>query len=413
MVRQILPLAALLMGSGFLLLAGGINAIILPVRGEIEGFSAASLGLLGTGWAIGYVMGCLRTPRMVARVGHVRTFGVMCALAAITVLLSLLFMSPWVWIPLRAVSGFCFAGAAMVVESWLNERAEPATRGKVFGVYTMINLAATTAGQMSLVLGDPSGFVLFVFAAIVYCAALLPTAVSAGATPAPLVSAKLDLRLLWRNSPVAVFAVLMVGISNASFGTLAAVYAARVGLDVAGVALFASVPILAGALAQIPVGWLSDRFDRRIVLLAIAVIALCVDLVLVLRPPTSDTALIIAAGAFGATVFAMYPVIIAHASDHAAPGTFIQISGGILLVFGIGSIIGPTIAGFLMTSFGSFSLFFTTGAAHVLIVVFTLWRILTTPALTSDQKGSFQSGPLGRATTPETANLSTDEVPKA
>ena len=115
MVRQILPLTALLLGSAFLLFAGGVNGLILPVRGEIEGFSAASLGLLGTGWAIGYVAGCLLTPGIVARVGHVRAFGVMCALAAISVLLSLLLISPWFWIPLRANSGFCFAGAAMVV----------------------------------------------------------------------------------------------------------------------------------------------------------------------------------------------------------------------------------------------------------------------------------------------------------
>ena len=139
---------ALLSGSAFLLFAGGVNALILPVRGEIEGFTAASLGLLGTGWAIGYVAGCLRTPALVAKVGHIRAFGVMCALAAITVLLSLLVMTPWVWVPLRGISGFCFAGAAMIVESWLNERVDAGSRGRVFGVYTMVNLAATTAGQM-------------------------------------------------------------------------------------------------------------------------------------------------------------------------------------------------------------------------------------------------------------------------
>ncbi|MGR3513591.1 MAG: MFS transporter [Paracoccaceae bacterium] len=410
MVTQILPLAALLAGSGFLLFAGGVNGLILPIRGEIEGFSATSLGLLGTGWAIGYVAGCLRTPIIVARVGHVRAFGVFCALAAITVLFSLLFLSPWFWIPLRSISGFCFAGAAMVVESWLNERAEPGTRGKIFGAYTMINLAASTAGQMILVTGDPAGYLFFVLAAIVYCAALLPTALSAGASPAPLVSAKLDVGMLWRNSPVAVFAVLMVGISNAAFGTLAAVFAARSGLEVSGVALFASLPILAGALAQAPVGWLSDRYDRRAVLLGITVLALTVDALFVFVAPKNEVALLATVCLFGASIFAMYPVIIAHASDHAAPGTYIQISGGLLLMFGIGSIVGPTVAGFAMSNLGDASLFVTTGAAHVLILVFTLYRILTTPALTAEEKGTFQPTPMGRGTTPETANLATNET---
>ena len=263
MLRSLLPLMALLSGSAFLLFAGGVNALILPVRGEIEGFTAASLGLLGTGWAIGYVAGCVMTPGLVAKVGHIRAFGVMCALAAITVLLSLILLTPWVWIPLRGISGFCFAGAAMIVESWLNERVDASSRGRVFGVYTMVNLFATTAGQMVLTMGDPAGFFFFVLAAMGYCLALLPTALSASGSPSALVSVSLDIPALWRNSPVAVFAVLMVGVSNGSFGALAPVYASRAGLSLSDVALFASVPILAGALAQIPVGYLSDRHDRR------------------------------------------------------------------------------------------------------------------------------------------------------
>lgn len=153
MIRNLFPLGALLLGSALLLFAGGLNGLILPIRGEIEGFTAASLGLLGTGWALGYVLGCLFTPWLVKRVGHVRSFGAMCAIAAITVLASLLFLTPWVWIPLRGLAGFCFAGAAMVVESWLNDKADNASRGRIFGVYTMVNLGATTAGQLIITLG--------------------------------------------------------------------------------------------------------------------------------------------------------------------------------------------------------------------------------------------------------------------
>lgn len=224
MIPSLAPLAALLMGSAFLLFAGGVNSLILPIRGEAEGFTAAALGLLGTGWAVGYVAGCLRTPVVVARVGHIRAFGAMCAIAAIAVLLSLILVTPWVWIPVRALSGFCFAGAAMIVESWLNERSDAKSRGRVFGIYTMVNLAATTAGQMVLTLGDTNGYLFFVLAAMIYCLALLPTAISATTTPLPLTQVSLDLPKLWRNSPIAVFAVLMVGISNAAFGTLGRAY---------------------------------------------------------------------------------------------------------------------------------------------------------------------------------------------
>lgn len=410
MIRNLLPLTALLMGSAFLLFAGGVNGLILPIRGEAEGFTAASLGLLGTGWAIGYVAGCLRTPAMVARVGHIRAFGAMCAIAAIAVLLSLVVITPWVWIPVRALSGFCFAGAAMIVESWLNERADAKSRGRVFGIYTMVNLAATTAGQMVLTLGDANGYFFFVLAAMVYCLALLPTAISATTTPRPLTQASLDLRKLWSNSPIAVFAVLMVGISNASFGTLAAVYGARIGLSLGGIALFVSIPILAGAASQIPVGIASDRYDRRKVLVTITIFAIVADaLFLFMGAPQPGPALAVSA-LFGATVFAMYPIIVAHANDHAEPGSFIQVSGGLLLVFGIGSIIGPTVAGFAITSFGASTLFAVTGAAHVFLLLFALLRLCTAPAVASVDKVAFQASPLARGSTPETAALAASQA---
>jgi len=410
MMRSLLPLAALLIGSAFLLFAGGVNAIILPVRGEAEGFSAISLGLLGTGWAAGYVAGCLRTPALVGRVGHIRAFGVMCSIAAIAVLLSLVLMSPWVWIPVRALSGFCFAGAAMIVESWLNERVDNASRGRVFGIYTMVNLAATTAGQMVLTLGDSNGYFFFVLAAMVYCLALLPTAISATTTPNPLTSVSLNLRGLWKNSPIAVVAVLMVGVSNASFGTLAAVYAARIGLKLSDIALFASIPILAGAAAQIPIGIASDKLDRRRVLVGIAVCALIVDALFLFGGFINLWAVMTLAGFFGATVFAMYPVIVAHATDHAAAGTYIQVSGGLLLVYGIGSILGPTVAGFAMSEFGEASLFMVTGTAHILLIIFALVRLILAPALAPEDKGSFQVSPLAPVSTPETAAFAANQA---
>lgn len=404
-LRSLASVAALLLGSAFLLFAGGMHGLLLPIRGEIEGFTAASLGLLGTGWALGYVAGCVATPRLVARVGHIRAFGAMCALAAITVLVSLLLVSPWVWTPMRGLSGFCFAGAAMIVESWLSERAGRQARGRIFGIYTMVNLAATTAGQFSLAFGDPSGFAFFVVAAIFYCLALLPTAVSATASPTALTSVSLDLPGLWRNSPIAVFSVLMVGMSNGAFGALSAVYAARLGLDLQQVALFASVPLLAGAVAQVPVGELSDRFDRRLVLIGVALIGLGADAVFITGAVSDPSTVLIVAAVFGAAVFSMYPTIVAHANDHAPEGSGLQVSGGLLFVFGIGSIIGPTAAGFAMTGIGPESLFWTTGAGHLALILFAIVRLRARAGVARADKTDFTPIPLPRSATPETSAL--------
>lgn len=409
MVRQILPISALLLGSALLLFAGGMNALILPIRGTQEGFGASALGLLGAGWAVGYVLGCLLMARMVGRVGHIRSFGVMAAFAAVAVLLSLILLSPWAWIPLRAISGFCFAGAAMIVESWLSERADPGSRGRIFGLYTMVNLFASTAGQMALTLGDTSGFLFFVLPAIFYCLALVPTAMSSTITPRPLVSVRLDLRGLWRNSPVAVFAVFFVGTSNGAFGTLSAVYADRVGLVLASVALFASLPVLAGAVAQVPIGMLSDRMDRRLVLVGVAVAALATDLAFILIRPEAREANLALAALFGGMIYSMYPIIIAHANDHAAEGSFIQVSGGLLMVFGLGSILGPVVAGFGMSELGDAGLFVTSAVAHGMIIAFALLRLRRRSGVVEANKGSFMPAPPGRASTPETAALAVGE----
>jgi MFS family permease len=409
MIRHFLPVSALLLGSGLLLFAGGLNGLILPVRGTQEGFGAGALGFLGTGWAVGYVLGCILVPRIVGAVGHIRAFGVMCASAAVAVLMQALLVEMWAWIPTRAAAGFCFAGAAMIVESWLNDRAEPRTRGTIFGVYTMVNLAAMTAGQLAISLGDASGFALFAVAGIVYCLALVPTALSTSPSPAPLTSVSLNLAALWANSPVAVVASFLVGVSNASFGALAAVYAGQIGLGLTSIALFASIPVIAGAAAQIPIGFLSDRLDRRVVLVGVAALALCADLAFVLLAPEGRTPNLVLVGVFGAAVFAMYPIIIAHANDHAPPGTSIQVSGGLLMVFGLGSIVGPLGAGLFMADLGPRGLFVTTVAAHVLMIAFSLYRMARSPAVAAEEKGAFQPIPSLRAATPETAALAGGE----
>ncbi len=406
MLRKIFPVSALLLGSMFLLTAGGINGLILPVRGTYEGFSSFSLGLLGTGWAFGYVLGCIYTPRLVKRAGHIRAFSILSATAAIAILLSLLMLTPWAWIPLRGVSGFCFAGAAMIVESWLNEEAEPSTRGRIFGFYMMVNLLGTTGGQLLLIVGDISTEWFFTLAAIFYSFALIPVAISSSKSPSPLVSVEIKLGELWRNSPIAVFAIFMVGISNGSFVTLAPVYASMVGLNLTSVVLFTSIPLLAGAIAQIPIGVLSDRFDRRYVLLLLAIIAFAADVGFIMLEPEAANENILLASLLGCAIFTMYPVLSAHANDHAEPGTYIQTSGGLLLVFGIGSIVGPFVSSVGFAVIGEMSLFFTIATSHVLIIAYGLWRITQRAQIDPDDKTTFRPALFARTTTPETAVLS-------
>lgn len=405
MARHLLPIAALLLGSGFLFFAGGMNALLLPVRGAQEGFSPFALGLLGTGWAVGFVTGCLVVSSLVARVGHIRSFSVMAALASLAVLTSLLLLTPYAWVPLRALSGFCFAGAAMIVESWLNEQTDRSSRGKVFGTYQMVNLSATTAGQLVLTLGDTRGYLFFVIAAMVYAMALIPTAVSSSRAPKPLVATKLNLKELWVNSPVAVVSAVLLGVSNSSFGTLAAVFGTQLGMPISQLALFVAMPVMASALVQIPIGALSDKIDRRFVLIGMGVLAITADLLFIFSPEPTTVMLIGFALMFGMAIFTMWPLAIAHANDHAPPEGYVRTSGGLLLLFGLGSIVGPLVSGLTMEQVGPTGLFMVTLGAHIGVILYAAYRISQRAAVPRADKTHFVSSPSARNTTPQTSTL--------
>ncbi|MEM0899672.1 MAG: MFS transporter [Pseudomonadota bacterium] len=395
----------LLIGAASLMFAGGLNGLILPVRGAIEGFSPLTLGLLGTGWAIGFIAGCLLVPRVVRRVGHIRAFGAMTSFAAVSILISALIITPWAWIPLRALAGFCFAGAAQIMESWLNEGSTTQNRGRVFGTYAMVNLASNTAGQMVLPLGNPAAETFFVLGAVFYALALLPTALYATQQPKPLTEVKLDLPTLWRNSPIAVGGAFLVGSANSCFGTLAAVYGEAIGMSVTVIALFVSTTLFAGAFAQLPVGWLSDRSDRRYVLIGVSILGIVASSFFVSTSPRDLTTVFIAAACFGACLHTMYPLLVSHANDHATEGTFLRTSGGLLLIFGIGSIVGPLIGGGAMTIMGPEGMFMTIATCHVLLTLFALWRVSRRAPVPVEDRTEFQAVPAARNSTPETVAL--------
>ena len=260
------PIFSLLRGTAFLLAASGLHGLLLPLRGQLEGFSTASLGLMGTAWAGGFVTGCYFAPRIVRRAGHVRAFGAFAASGAIVALMTGLLIDEFFWILLRAFTGFTMAGAFMVIESWLNERASNENRGTVFGLYMMVTYASIMAGQMIVAVGDIGSESLFMVTGIFFCLALLPTAVSTAAHPKPLQDVALDVKGLYANSPVSSAACLLIGVANGAWGTLGAVYGARIGITTAEIALMMSLVMVAGAAFQMPVGRLSDKTDRRYVL---------------------------------------------------------------------------------------------------------------------------------------------------
>ncbi len=405
MAPQLVAVASLLLGSAFLVLAGSMHGLLLAVRGTSEGFSITELGLLGTGWATGFVTGCILIPHVVRRVGHVRAYGALASVAAVTILLNLLIITPLAWIMLRALSGFTFAGAAMIVESWLNERAQRETRGTIFSVYQMVSFAASTAGQLLLAISPPSNYFYFVLGAIFYCLAILPTALSTAATPQPLKTTRFDIRRLYALSPVAAVVCFLIGLSNGAFGTLGPVYAQRIGLPVHQIAFLTAGALLGGSLIQFPLGWLSDRMDRRRVLVAVGIGAVAIGAAIVsLRPrdPALITGLIVL---YGAMIYPMYALSVAHANDFAGADDFVRTASGLLLLYGFGTVIGPAAAAFAMQHWIPEALFAFTLSVHVAVVAYTLFRMTRRAPPSPTGRETFQGLPLPKTVTPESAVL--------
>ena len=399
------PILSLLRGTAFLLAASGLHGLLLPLRGQEEGFSTASLGLLGTAWAGGFVTGCFFAPRLVRKVGHVRAFGAFAATGAIIALLTGLMINAPVWILLRAGTGFTMAGAFMVIESWLNERATNENRGTVFGLYMMVTYASIMAGQMIVAVGDVTQASLFMVAGIFFCCSLIPTAISAAATPKPLQDVSLDLKGLYTNSPVSSVGCLLIGVANGAWGTLGAVYGARIGISTAEIALMMSLVVVAGAAMQMPVGRLSDKTDRRYVLAGASLGSALFALLIFLVTPRTAVFVIAMTAAYGALAYTLYSLAVAHANDHAKPEDFVKVSGGLLLLYGFGTMIGPVLGAVLMGSLRPESLFLATACAHAGLAVYTVVRVSKRAPVPVEDRDAFKSLPAERAVTPEALRL--------
>ncbi|RCS23674.1 MFS transporter [Phyllobacterium salinisoli] len=409
MFSSFVQVFALLCGTAFLLAGSGLHGLLLPLRGGSEGFAVSSLGLLGTAWAGGFITGCVLAPRLVRRVGHVRAFGFFASSAAVIALLTGLFIDSTVWIVLRAFTGFSMAGAFMVIESWLNERATNETRGQIFGLYMMVNYGAVMSGQMIVATGDIHTQSLFMVTGIFLCLALIPTAISTASSPKPLSEVQLDLKALYKNSPVSFVSCILIGVANGAWGTLGAVFGAGSGIDTTMIALMVSFTILAGAFTQIPVGRFSDRIDRRFVLAGVAGASSLVGLAIFFIAPTNATAILIMTALYGGLAYALYPVAVAHANDFAASENFVKISGGLLLLYGFGTMIGPLLAALAMEYLWPSALFAVTALAHLSITAYAIVRSRQRAALPTAEKDSFQTLPSERAATPEGLKL----IPRA
>ena len=353
MLNSVRPLAALLAGVALLLAGSGLLGTLLALRGGHEGYSDQAVGLVMSAYFAGFFLGTFIGPGLIRRIGHIRAFAFYASLCTVSVLLHPILLSPWGWAVLRLCTGIALVGLYTVIESWLNVSAAPGQRAQVFAVYMVVNLLALAAGPWLLPLAEVDDDRLFSLVAMLICAAALPVTASRMSQPLLPEAPHLGLRGLYRAAPAAAIGALLAGLAMGAFWGLSAVYANRVGLQAEGVAALVSLTILGGAVLQWPLGRLSDRGDRRTALAIVSLLAAALALAMLPGERLPLPGLLALWFGFGGLAFALYPICIAHLLDHLAPEDTLSACSSLLLINGVGSALGPAIAGVTMSAYGA------------------------------------------------------------
>lgn len=369
---------ALLLGYAMLQMGNTLQGTLLAVRGGAEGFSATTIGLVGAGFFGGLMLGSLRVGRLIRAVGQTRAFAALASLASAVPLLHLMVMDPIAWVLSRALTGFCFAGLFIAVESWLNGAASSAVRGRILGIYGMTGLIAGVGGQLLLPVADTAGFTLFCIVSVLISLALVPVTLSRAQAPqVAMEESSLNLPRLYRQSPFGVVAAFLCGACTGAFFSLGPLFAQKVGLSATGVSIFMALGSLGGFAMTWPLGWLSDLVDRRSLVVGVTVIAAATILAMLLFTPSEAPAglFMLLVFVFGGLVVPTYSVVLAHVNDAVAPEEFVTASGGLLLLQGAGAALGPILGGLAMERMGPRGLGWLIIAAQIGIAAWGLWRM--------------------------------------
>ena len=379
---------ALLVGIVLIMLGNGMQFTLIGLRGGLEGFSATALAVVTSGYFVGFLSGARYTPALIRNVGHVRVFAALGSFVSAGLITFPLFVEPWAWTLLRIVIGFCMSGIYVTAESWLNDASTNETRGKVLSAYMIAQTLGIIGAQGLLTLGDAQTSVLFIGASILVSISFAPVLLTVGQAPRTEVTRPMPLRELYRQSPLATVGIFFLGSVYATQSGMGAVFGALIGMTADQISLLVAM-LFAGALAlQYPIGWISDRIDRRKLIFAVslagAVSGLCGFL-------TGGGLWPLMASAFvaGGMTTPLYALFLAYTNDYLEPEDMPAASGGLVFTFGLGAIIGPLVTGWAMEWAGPFAFWLVLSITFAVIAVYALYRMTQRAAVPSSQTESY------------------------
>ncbi len=369
----------LFIGMIFLMVSNGLLATLLTLRGSGLGFSDSAIGLMQSGYPVGSLVGCLIVPRFIMRVGHIRIFAALASIASAAALVHLVTFDPWSWGAMRLLSGFCFSGLYIVSESWLNGSANNESRGSLLSIYFIIQTGGVTIGQLLLNVSSPEGILLFIVVSILISFSLVPMLVSDSATPPYELPERVTLTELFRLSPMGLTGSFLNGISQTALYVALALYGSAIGLSNGSIGGLIGFMTLGGMLLQFPLGKLSDRVDRRLVIVGVPglSIPICFVLAMLENPADNLYLLYVLVAVLGGLTLPIYSICMAHMNDHLKPSQVVAASGTLVLILAAGMTFGPTLGGYAIEYFGPEGIFYllsTTASMTVMTALFRWWK---------------------------------------
>jgi MFS family permease len=375
----------LLLGMFLLQIGNGLQGSLMGVRGAIEGFSTFELSFVASAYFVGFLGGSRFAPVFIAKVGHVRVFAALGSLISATLISYPVLTDPYAWMVLRVILGFSLSGVYVTAESWLNDASTNTTRGQSLSTYVLVQMFGLVAGQGILSAGDPSGFLLFIIPSILVSISFAPILLSVQPAPAFQASRPMSLLSLYRASPFGTVGMLLMGAVYAMQFGMGSVYATEMGLSLGQISLFMSVIFLGAIVMQYPMGWLSDRIDRRVMIVASAALAGVVGIG-GYAFADSFVFLMIVAGLVGGLSQPLYALLIAYTNDYLSSEEMPSASGGLIFLNGLGAIVGPPLAGLVMSFMGPGGYWLIMALFLFLTSAYGLWRMTRRPSAYAGDK---------------------------
>jgi len=380
MVNVLLRVWALLLGIVLIMLGNGMHFTLIGLRGGIEGFSSAELAVITSSYFVGFLSGARFTPLLIRRVGHVRVFAALGSFISAGLIAFPLLTEPWAWTVLRLLVGFCMSGIYVVAESWLNDAATNETRGKVLSAYMIAQTLGIIGAQGMLTLGDAATSVLFICASILVSISFAPILLSVASVPAVDVARPMALSFLFKRSPLGTVGIFLLGSAYATQAGMGAVFGSQIGLTANSIALFIATLFAGALILQYPIGWLSDRMDRRKLIFSAAFIG---GLSCAVGWVAHDGIWSLMAAAFfaGGVTTPLYALFLAYTNDSLSASDMPAASGGLVFTFGLGAITGPLVTGWVMQWLGPFAFWLVLSAIFIVIAFYAVYCMTQNPVV--------------------------------